>query len=122
MAVERQYTDEELLVLVQDYLDGKIFTSQMVSKDHLDLLPSIFMPIVFMTKETLDDLERKGLVFLYEYRSAASRLGVNGYPIFSSARYMLKVDYDRFAVLHAEAAKIKAAARAQIAALAKKGG
>ena len=91
--------DAELKKIAADIYNGKIFTDRFVNSPSDTLM--IFMPLLFLQgdahKDFFDDL---GMIF--EYYSEAGPRGINGYPIFMSARKLSKSDSDRMIVFYDE--------------------
>lgn len=75
-------TDEELKQLAKDFLDGKVFFSGMVKEAML--LPTVFMPLLFLDEMQRLDLVESGVVDIFEYMEKAGPRGINGYPCFMS--------------------------------------
>jgi hypothetical protein len=86
--------DEELRKLAVDYVENKIFTSTQIREE--DLLPTIFMPVLFGLFSGWTKEELKEVGFLYEYLTEAGPRAVNGYPIFFSCRVINRNDAERF--------------------------
>lgn len=87
-------TNEEIYQVAKDYVDQKIFASFQIKKEEMDRLPQIFMCLLFLKKEDIEKL--KNHAFIYEYYDKASPSGINGYPIFFSARWINKENYPKF--------------------------
>ena len=86
---------EELKEVALGMKGGYVFTDRHISKDELDMLPSIFMPIRLISQEQLDEiienLGDNGLI--YEFISEAGPICINGYPIFMSMHTLTPEEY-----------------------------
>ena len=88
-------SDEQIKDLALQLYKNEIFTSLQVPDNSTHLLPSIFMPLIFM-----DDLTKKVLLlneahcFYAEMKDAGPR-SINGYPMFFSMLYLNRTDADR---------------------------
>lgn len=51
------------------------------------------MPLLFLSKESLDKMKKDNVVHFYEYNKTAGPRSVNGYPIFTSCRSLTERDY-----------------------------
>ncbi len=88
--------------LALDIVEGKVFTTNWhMPKEALDLVPQVFMPILFMTAAQKRKVGRLGL--LYEYIDKAGPWSINGYPIFFSMRVLNRRDLRRLVPLVLEA-------------------
>lgn len=56
-----------------------------------DMLQSIFMPLVFMTKEQFGNVDDIGQII--GDMKDTFKMAVNGYPIFSACRFINKADW-----------------------------
>lgn len=72
--------EKNLRELAVDIADGKIFGTWNLPERDVSLIPSIFMPIVFMKEEDLEELKK--VTHLYAYYTDAIKMCINGYPIF----------------------------------------
>ncbi len=81
-------TDEELKQIAKDLWAGKIFSSAHINRQ--EDLPLVFMALVFLSHEQLDEMEKQDVNFFYEYMSEATPTGVNGMPTFFSVRMLKK--------------------------------
>jgi hypothetical protein len=82
------HTDKELRKIAKDLIEHKIFTDRMAPNP--ELLYSIFMCLIFVDEKLMNDIKYAGLI--YEYYSSASKMSINGYPIFYSFRMLTKED------------------------------
>lgn len=85
-------TDEELKTLAMDILQGRVFTSSQVPEGYADLLPQIFMPLMFMEEEQREAFLKEEPYLLYAPMKEAFPTGVNGFPMFGSMAYLTKED------------------------------
>jgi hypothetical protein len=107
MPEEEQKTEEPKLMLeverrqlALDIMDGKIFATWNIKpSDGKDMIGAIFMPLALGAKLP------KGVAHLYEYLSAAGPRSINGYPIFTSLRILLKEDAEAIFPMLAELEK-----------------
>ena len=97
----------ELKKIALDLYKGHIFSDRNVPKGDSHLLPNIFMPLFFISKEQLvegseannkmdfitdgDSVNRAiadKFSFIYEYMDQASPMAINGYPMFTSFHHL----------------------------------
>lgn len=88
-------SEEDLRKLAIDYVEGRIYTSLQIQTPWE--LRAVFMPLVFLTVDQLQQIEGAGLFF--EYLSEAAPGSINGKPIFMSMNMLSKEDAERFADL-----------------------
>lgn len=81
-------TKKETFRLANDIHDNKVFITLGMEKEIGDLLPSIFMPLTFMGEEHRKELMDSKPVCLYEYYDKAMNRGINGYPIFTTFKWL----------------------------------
>lgn len=79
-------TPEEIKELATDTFKEKVFYSTMIREIDAHLLGSIFMPITFMDKNQVEQLEKDRVSAFYEYVDKALPRTINGYPMFPSMR------------------------------------
>ena len=89
---QEKITDEELKQLAIDIAEGRVFTSNSVQNDYLDM---VFMPLLFLNNDQRKELIEKEPAFFYEYIDKASPRSVNGMPCFTSFRYLPSSDLKR---------------------------
>jgi hypothetical protein len=53
------------------------------------MVTTIFMPLLFLNKEQVKDLQDSKVNFVYEYLAHATPTAVNGYPTFMTVRFLL---------------------------------
>lgn len=90
-AVLPRYSDQELREFVLGVCDGHAFTSMDIKDPNL--LGTVFMPLALgalsdMPKDQIEDI---GCV--WEWRSQAMPMGINGMPMFPSCRLMGRADF-----------------------------
>ena len=88
-------TDQELKQLAMGILAGTVFTDRHVPKQDQKLVSSIFMPLIFMDEKSHKDFTEQQPGLLYEDLNKAGPRGVNGYPIFSSMRFLTQEETER---------------------------
>jgi hypothetical protein len=104
----KQMTDQEIKQLAEDMYKGLIFTDRHI-KIQNDIL-AVFVPLVLMEKEVIDELQRNPPGMIYEYIDKAGPMAINGMPIFLSLR-LLSVDdtkkvFDRYNKIREVIAKV----------------
>jgi hypothetical protein len=93
-------SDEDLKKLADDIRAGRVFTSAHLSPGEERLLPSVFMPLAFMSAEQRRPLQGAGLA--YEYLDRAAPRSINGCPMFFSVRFLNVADTSKvFAIVRA---------------------
>jgi hypothetical protein len=77
--------EKEFKELAQGMVTGKyFFSTQIPQTQRLRLLPVVFMPLVFLSKQITDGLKKAKVEILYEEWSKALPRSINGFPIFIS--------------------------------------
>lgn len=100
-------TDEELRKFAIDFVDGHIFTSDMIP--NVNEIGLVFMVFALGAAQKMPEEEIKELGLIYEYMDKAMRTrSINGMPIFFSAQLMSKEDCKRAQVFVDEYRKMKA--------------
>lgn len=84
-------TDEERTKLVQAAIGNAVLFSHQVDPS---VLTSVFMPLVFLSKDNLKWMEDNEIFSFYEYMSEAGPRSINGYPIFTSMHMLNKSDFE----------------------------
>jgi hypothetical protein len=81
-------TPEELRQIGADIYEGKVFTDRHISKNSLDITPSIFLLIALgaFSKAPEEYIDNIGMI--YEYLSEAGPRSINGYPMFFSLQVL----------------------------------
>lgn len=88
-------TEEELKQIAKDLFAEKIFTSEHIRKEDLGLSNSIFMPLMFLSKENADEMIKNNITIIYEYFSEAMNRSINGYPMFMSYKTLRKEEWTK---------------------------
>lgn len=86
-------SDDKIKELAQDMYKGLIFTN-MHLQNHEDI-PRVFVPMMMLDKEQVEEIKRNPPGMIYEYMSSAGPLSINGMPIFMSFRMLNKEDTKR---------------------------
>lgn len=77
-------TDEQIKELALALFKGSVFTDRHI--DNQEDISRVFMPLVFIKQETIDEWKVNPPGMLYEYISEASPRSINGMPMFFSVR------------------------------------
>jgi len=87
---------QEKAQLAIDISDGKVFgTWDRRLNDQPSLVGSVFMPVAFGMFGTPEmQAIREDIAHLYEYFDKAGPRSINGCPIFYSAHFILKPDWE----------------------------
>lgn len=85
----KHLTDEEIKQLAEDLYKGLIFTDRHIHDPKL--VPMVFMPLVFLDKKQIDEIQ-EDFGFMYEYMSEAGPRAINDMPMFTSAKIVNKED------------------------------
>ncbi len=86
-------TDEDLRQIAVDIHDGKIFTTNHLPREDVNLVPLVFMPLAFMGQDQLEQMQDVSLI--YEYIDKAGPRSVNGYPAFMSMQALRHEEAER---------------------------
>lgn len=86
---------EVISQLAKDIATDKVFCSFYLPESELNLIGSIFMPILFGALKDYTQEQIKDLGFIYEYYDKAGPRGINGYPMFMSCGFVSKDDANR---------------------------
>lgn len=89
--------DHDLKQLALDYVSGLVYTSRDVPAD---LVPQIFMPWLFAEPEQTNDIV---LLVGHVQTDTTAKIGINGFPIFFSCRFLHEDEAQRFTTFIAEA-------------------
>ena len=82
-------SQEALAKLAEDMFYGRVFTSTQLPDGINDpLIPSIFMPIIFMDDEQRQKMIDTKPVLFYGYYTDAGPMAINGYPTLFSFGYL----------------------------------
>ena len=80
----KNLTDDEINALAENIYRERVFTSNHIRQGDLEMLPVIFMPLVFADEKLREHLLKDAPGMIYEHLSEAGQLSINGYPIFFS--------------------------------------
>jgi hypothetical protein len=88
-------TDVQLKVFA--WCDGRIFTSNHIrpSYEGDNIVSMVFMPLAFGALKDMTEDAIRHIGLIWEYLDQAGPRSINGYPIFSSLRFMHKDDWAR---------------------------
>lgn len=89
-------TNDELYQLAKDYTDGKVFSNLHIKEGDERLLFIIFSPIYLMS----DNLTDGTFSLVYEYISKSGNRSINGYPTFTSCKFLKKDEFEIFVEYH----------------------
>jgi hypothetical protein len=81
---------DELKQLAVDFKEGRVFSDRHVTNPQD--ISMVFLVLLFMDKEDIDQLKQDNLGMIFEYISKAGPRAVNGMPMFTSARYLNRSD------------------------------
>lgn len=85
-------TDDEINSLAEDIYRDRVFTSNHVRPGDLNMLPVIFVPLVFADKKFIEMMQKDAPGMIYEHFSEAGPRSVNGYPTFFSFHIVSQED------------------------------
>jgi len=85
-------TDGELRLLATDIVEGRVIGSWMIPDEKI---PVVFRPLATGGAEKLPD----DASCLYEYINKSSVKSIDGYPMFSSMRFLTQSDRQRLTSL-----------------------
>lgn len=88
----KKLTDDEINALADDIYRDRVFTSDHLRQGDLNMLPVIFMPLVFADKKMIEMMQKDAPGMIYEHLIEAGRLSVNGYPTFVSLHIVSQED------------------------------
>ena len=91
-------TDKELRELALGIRTGAVFTDKAIHAGEMELLNSIFLPLGLMDEDAFSQLRDQKPKMIYEYISEAGERGINGYPQFTSFKYLSENEFQRFVV------------------------
>jgi len=74
---------------------GTVFGSWMMHESDMNLLPNVFMPILFMSDIQRKALVRDEVIHFYGMIADAAPRAINGMPIFFGMRMLNKEDTQR---------------------------
>ena len=83
-------TEEEIKKLADDIYKGLVFTDRHI--ENSSDMPRVFVPLMLMGEEQIEELMTNPPGMIYEYIEKASPMGINGMPIFFSFRLLSQED------------------------------
>jgi len=83
-------TDEEIKKLADEIYRGLIFTDRHIQNP--DDISRVFMPLVLMKEEQIEEFRANPPGMIYEYMDKACPMSINGMPMFLSFRLLSKED------------------------------
>lgn len=83
-------TDEEIKKLADDIYKGLIFTDRHIQNP--DDISRVFMPLVLMKEEQIEEFRTNPPGMIYEYMEKAGPMSINGMPMFLSFRFLNQED------------------------------
>lgn len=83
-------TDKEVKQLAEDMFKGLVFTDRHIRVK--EELLSVFMALVLMSEEQMEDIRKNPPGMIYEYMEKAGPRAINGNPTFLSFRMIGKDD------------------------------
>lgn len=90
-------TNEEVRNYAFAIIGGSALATWQIPEQDSDLLPMIFMPLMFLDEFQVKAEQRDGTVHAIGHMRHAFDRGINGYPMFSSIRTLQQSDADRIA-------------------------
>ena len=88
----KKLTDDEINALAEDIYRDRVFTSDQLRQGDLNMLPVIFVPLVFADKKIIELMQKDAPGMIYEHLSEAGPRSVNGYPTFFSFHIVSQED------------------------------
>lgn len=83
-------TDEDIKKLADDIYKGLVFTDRHIQNP--DDVPRVFIPLVLLKKEQIEELNVRSIGMIYEYIDKAGPMSINGMPMFLSLRMLSQED------------------------------
>lgn len=90
--MKQKLTDVEINALAEDIYRDRVFTSDQIRQGDLNMLPVIFIPLVFADKKWIEMIQKDAPGMIYEHLSEAGPRAVNGYPTFFSFHIVSQED------------------------------
>jgi hypothetical protein len=88
-------TEEQLKQIATMLQAGQLFTDRHIREGEVDILPSVFMPLVFMTEEQTREMRQADVTLIFEEISKAGPRCINGYPMFTSFQSLTREEHKR---------------------------
>lgn len=88
----KKLADDEINALAEDIYRDRVFTSDQIRQGDLNILPVIFMALVFADQKLIEKMQKDAPGMIYEHFSEAGPRSVNGYPTFVSLHIVSKED------------------------------
>ncbi len=88
----KKLTDDEINAMAEDIYRDRVFTSNHIRQGDLNMLPVIFMPLVFADKKMIEKMQKDAPGMIYEHLIEAGPRSVNGYPTFVSLHIVSQED------------------------------
>jgi hypothetical protein len=85
-------TDEEIKDIALGWMGGSIFTSHNLKPEEMSM---VFMVTMFLDDEGIEGMKTDNITLLYEDLAKALPRGVNGKPMFMSAKMLNQSDHQR---------------------------
>ena len=101
-------TDTQLKQLALDVVEGRVFVSWQLGSNNESLVNSVFMPLLFMTEEQVQEMKRHKVVQLYEYLEKAGQKAIDGFPMFMSMQMLTEAEIEPLQTHIARAMQLKA--------------
>lgn len=83
-------TEEDIKKLAGDIYLGLVFTDRHI--ENPSDIPRVFVPLMLMGEEQIEELRSNPPGMIYEYIENASPMGIDGMPIFFSFRLLDQED------------------------------
>jgi hypothetical protein len=92
--------DEKAREIAEGLFRGTLFCDRQIRPADANLLHQIFMPLIFMDPQQIDQMKRNGIGFLYARMSTAGPQSINGYPVFGEVSALSTDDGRRVITLY----------------------
>jgi len=91
----KKMTYGEINALAEEIYRGEVFTSNQIRTGDLNMLPVIFIPLVFAGPTFIEDMRKDKMGMIYEHFSEAGPRAINGYPSFFSLHIISQEDTNK---------------------------
>lgn len=92
----QELSNKDIAKLALEIYRGEIFTDRHIREgEGQDVLGMIFMPLIMMNDDQRQELIDNPPGLVYEYRASAGPRAINGYPMFSSCRFLAQEAADK---------------------------